>query len=98
MDFMNPANSYPVAYRLIELEKDYGPYQKGNLWAEPDINEAAAIMRRVIDHPDEARKKGEFARQDIEQFYGAEVVAQHLIRRLKKIEGWRQLKQTGYIG
>ena len=95
MDFMNPANSYPVAYRLIELEKDYGPYQKGNLWAEPDINEAAAIMRRVVDHPEEARRKGEFARQDIEQFYGAEVVAQHMIRRLKKIEGWRQLKQTG---
>jgi glycosyltransferase involved in cell wall biosynthesis len=88
MDFMSPANSYLVPYRLVELEEDYGPYKKGNLWAAPDIIEAAALMKRVVDNPDEAQQKGRLAQQDIEQFYGLETVAQLIIKRLETIQRW----------
>lgn len=88
MDFMTPANSFPVSYRLVELEEDYGPYQKGNLWAAPDIAEAAALMKRVVDNPEEAQRKGLLAQEDIEQFYGIETVSKIIVKRLEAIQGW----------
>jgi hypothetical protein len=42
-EFMNVGNSYLVKYKLIPLEKDCGPYKKGNVWAEADVEHAAAF-------------------------------------------------------
>jgi len=50
MDFMNVGNSFPVQYRLVELTKDEGPYQRGSSWADPDVEHAAERMRWVFDH------------------------------------------------
>jgi glycosyltransferase involved in cell wall biosynthesis len=85
MDFMTPANSYPVAYKLVEIKEDAGPYQKGNRWAEPDLAEAAALMQRVVAQPEEAARKGQLAKQDIERCYNVEAVAQALVKRLEAI-------------
>lgn len=49
VDFMNEENSLPVHYTLVELEKDVGPYQKGQLWAEPDIGDAAEKMFHIVE-------------------------------------------------
>ncbi len=38
------------------------PYPVGTPWAEPDLDAAAAAMRRVADHPDEASAMGRRAR------------------------------------
>lgn len=68
LEFMNPDNSLLVAYRLVELAKDYGPatmpafYEKGSVWAEPDVEDAARLMRWVCDHRDEAARLGECGR------------------------------------
>lgn len=65
MDFMTPENSFPVRYELRELQEDAGPYARGNSWAEPDIDHAAALMRQVYSDREEARRKGERAAADI---------------------------------
>lgn len=88
MDFMTSGNSYPVPYQLVEIEEDYGPYQRGNLWAAPDIAEAATLMRRVVANPGEGQQKGELAQQDIERLYGIETVANIIIKRLETIQRW----------
>jgi glycosyltransferase involved in cell wall biosynthesis len=49
-DFMNDGNSLPVRYKLVELEQDIGPYQKGQIWAEPDIEDAAEKMLRILQN------------------------------------------------
>lgn len=84
-DFMNVTNSYPVGYRLIELKEDYGPYKKGQVWADPDLDHAARQMRRVFENPDEALKVGARAAADIQHLYSSEVIAQKIIRRLNII-------------
>ena len=53
-DFMNINNSFPVKYNLEKLEKDYGPYKKGNLWAEPDIEHAKFLMRFIFKNKKES--------------------------------------------
>lgn len=52
VDIMNSENSCPVDYRLVELEENVGPYEKGGIWAEPDISHAAAFMERLASDPD----------------------------------------------
>lgn len=89
MDFMSPANSYPVDYKLVEIDQDYGPYQKGNLWAEPDIAHAAATMKHVVNNRQEAQLKGQLAKENIEQYYSAEAVSKLIIERLRIIQQGR---------
>jgi glycosyltransferase involved in cell wall biosynthesis len=84
-DFMNVTNSYPVGYKLVELAKDYGPYKKGQVWADPDVDHAAAQMRRIVEDPAEALQIGARARSDIERLYSSEAIAQKIIRRLEAI-------------
>ncbi len=85
-DFMTVQNSYPVAYQLVEIEQDYGPYKKGQVWAQPDIDEAARLMQHVVSHPEEARRKGQLARNYMLQNYSPQAVAQIIINRLEMVQ------------
>lgn len=49
LDFMTKENSFLVPYKLIEIERDHGPYKKGNVWADPNIEEASRMMLRVFE-------------------------------------------------
>jgi glycosyltransferase involved in cell wall biosynthesis len=84
-DFMNVVNSYPVAYRLVELQEDYPPYQKGQVWADPDLDHAATQMRTVLEDYSEAQRKGRRAASDIRRWYGREAMAHKVIERLRKV-------------
>lgn len=46
-DFMNPGNAGAVNYRLVRLGQDYGPYRAHQHWAEPDLDHAVYLMRRM---------------------------------------------------
>ncbi|MES2818609.1 MAG: glycosyltransferase [Pseudomonadota bacterium] len=52
VDFMNEGNSLPVHYQLVELQEDIGPYHKGQVWAEPDLNDAAEKMFNIFMSPE----------------------------------------------
>lgn len=58
VDFMSAANSYLVDYREVPLTRDYGPYLRGFVWAEPDLQQAAQYVREVVEHPEAAADKG----------------------------------------
>lgn len=49
-DIMNTNNSFPVKYQMTKIEKDLGPYKKGNYWAEPNIKHAAYLMKYVYEN------------------------------------------------
>jgi len=85
MDFMTPENSFPLSYRLIALERDYGPYMRGASWADPDLDEAARLMRLVVEHPDVARARGERAEQQIAQERDPAVTGAIVRQRLDEI-------------
>ncbi|HEV2762242.1 MAG TPA: glycosyltransferase, partial [Pyrinomonadaceae bacterium] len=53
-DFMNVSNSFPVRFRLTEIEETVGPYEAGETWAEPSVEHAAQLMRHVYERRDEA--------------------------------------------
>ena len=85
-DFMNLNNSYPVKYRLVNLEKDYQPYEKGSIWAEPDIFHASDLMKHVFENQNEAKKMGLKAYEDVKNQLNFNIVGLEISKRLESIQ------------
>jgi glycosyltransferase involved in cell wall biosynthesis len=86
-EYLDCHNGYPVNFDLVKLTENHGPYTKGSSWADPDIENAAAIMAQVLGDPNEAARKGEAARQTIEQRFSPAVIGARYRRRLEVISG-----------
>ena len=52
------------------------------MWAEPDLDEAAELMRRVVEDRARARAVGEQGQQDIRRFHSPEASAPFVAARL----------------
>ncbi len=88
VDFMNANNSLLVKYSLTEIEKDIGPYKKGNVWAEPDHAHAVELMRRVYDDRSFGAKLGAQAAKDIRTNLSPEATGRLISERLSKLPVW----------
>ena len=84
-DFMNHNNSLLVKFDLVRLEKTFGNYDKGNFWANPDVDHAAQLMRWVYEHRDEAEDIGRRARIEISQILNPELAGREMKERLQLI-------------
>jgi glycosyltransferase involved in cell wall biosynthesis len=85
MDFMSPDNSYLVGYREVPLTRDYGPYLRGFMWADPDLQQAAEAIREVVEHPQLAAEKGRRAAEHIRATRDPRVTGEHVRTRLEAI-------------
>ena len=81
--FMDVGNSLLIPYELVELERDYGPYERGNVWADPDLDAAAAALRKVAESPAWAADLGRRAASDIARRLNPGVTAARISERLK---------------
>jgi hypothetical protein len=90
LDFMTAANSYLVGFRLVALERDYGPYRAGEQWAEPDEEDAARWMRHVHENREEAHRRGRVAASDLAREHGASAAAGAILDRLRLLEERRR--------
>jgi glycosyltransferase involved in cell wall biosynthesis len=85
LEFMNAGNSLLVRHRLTEIERDFGPYEKGLYWADPDLEHAAELMRRVFTHRDEAAQLGRQAARDIRVNLSPEKTQGEILARLREV-------------
>ncbi len=92
MDFMTPENSYLLDYSLITLTRDYGPYMRGAVWADPDVDHAARLIRNVVEQPHEAAARGARACADAIRDWSPEATGRALRARLEAIRGGRRLE------
>ncbi|MEG4027443.1 MULTISPECIES: glycosyltransferase [unclassified Microcoleus] len=84
-EFMNVGNSYLVKYKLIPIEQDCGPYKKGNVWAEADVEHAADLMRYVFNNYREAQQMGAVAAEEIKTLLNPQVTGNKISKRLEYI-------------
>jgi glycosyltransferase involved in cell wall biosynthesis len=83
--FMNDANSLLVAYDRTRIRATAKAYARGAHWAEPSIDDAAAKMRWVVDHPDAARALADRGRGTVRQLLSLEAAGQRMTNRLASI-------------
>lgn len=85
LDFMNERNSLLVDYALTRVGPDARIYPADGIWAEPDLDHAAALMRRVYDDPEAAARLGEQARADIARTLSEQATGQRMRDRLRQL-------------
>jgi hypothetical protein len=83
--FMDRDNSILVDYKIVDIAEDRPLYTKGNFWAEPSIEHAAASMRHVYEHRDEAKARALRAQPAIQQTLSLEAAGRRMVDRLKQI-------------
>ncbi len=81
--WMDLAPGPPVAYELVTLDRDHGPYQAGQTWAEPDLEHAARLMRRVVDDDAYRAQLGARARHTVRTEFSPRAAGLRYRRRLE---------------
>lgn len=85
MEFMTNDNSYPVNYSLKALTENVGPYEAGQVWAEPDIGHAAFLMKAVIEDSSTRKQKARQAMRTIQEKFSPEAIGKRYKERLDTI-------------
>ncbi|HEX3517713.1 MAG TPA: glycosyltransferase [Solirubrobacteraceae bacterium] len=85
VDFMNGENSYLVEHALSLVGPESEIYPAEGEWAQPSVEHAARLMRRVYENPQEAANVGARAREDIARRLSPAATGAAMRRRLERI-------------
>ncbi len=86
VDFMTTENSYLVEYEITRVGPDCEIYPADGEWAQPSIEHAAELMRRVWSDPEGAAAIGARAAQDIARVLSPEATGAAMRRRLEELD------------
>lgn len=82
LDFFDARVGYPIDYRLVEVEKQTGPYMPFYVWADPDRASLVAQFRAVYEDQAEAWRRGAAAAQRIRQELSPVRIGMDIRRRI----------------
>jgi glycosyltransferase involved in cell wall biosynthesis len=86
-DYMTADNCIAIDYKLVRLERDYGPYKAHQHWAEPDLEQAAHWMQRIVAEPELAKTIGLRGHETINTQFSPQAVGRIIHARLQEIRG-----------
>jgi len=89
MDFMSDTTAYTVPWTRVNVGEGAEAYDPNATWAEPDLEEAARLMRHVYDNPDEARERALRGKADLESRFTPAETGRGMRLRLEEI--WSEL-------
>jgi glycosyltransferase involved in cell wall biosynthesis len=84
-DFVTEDLGFPLDYKLVELDRDYGPYGKGSIWADPSRDHLRELLRWICANPRAAAESGRRARARMRERYSAASVGTFIRQRLAAI-------------
>jgi glycosyltransferase involved in cell wall biosynthesis len=87
VDFMNDANSYLVDYTIGRVGPECEIYPPEGEWAEPSVEHAAELMRRVHREREEAAGKGARASADVARQLSPLASGGRMRERLEQLAG-----------
>jgi len=85
LDFMSEETAYLVGWSPARVGEGSVLYPADARWAEPDLAQAAALMRSVYGDPASARARGQAAREHVARTLSAAVVGAALRERIDHI-------------
>jgi glycosyltransferase involved in cell wall biosynthesis len=94
-DFVTEEVGFPLRYRLVEVDRNHGPYAKGSIWADPSREHLQALLRSVVMNPGGAAERGRRARSHMLKGYSAAAVGRRIAERLAAIAPGRPRPPVG---
>lgn len=85
LEFMTDENSFLVDWTPVAVGEDAHPYPSDATWADPDLEQAAALMREVFDDPDRAGERAQQGRRDVLERHAPAVAGERMEARLRLI-------------
>lgn len=85
MDFTRPDNACLVDYQLVPVGEHEYPHAAGQVWADPDLEQAAGYMRRLVSEPVWGAALAEKGRQLVAAQHGLLPVGQRYRARLEEL-------------
>jgi glycosyltransferase involved in cell wall biosynthesis len=82
LDFMDSATAHLVPYELVEVGAGADRYPADAVWAEPNLDAAAALMQALVDDRDAGARLGAAARQQILERNGLRPAAEFLAAQI----------------
>jgi len=81
LDYLDPDLAYLIGYDLIPVinppdRRSYAPDQR---WAEPDVGQAAAILRDIAARPEEAKARARVLQSRIHHSFSERFVAERFL-------------------
>ncbi len=86
MEFMDAQSAALVDYTLVPLADGEYPGGEGQRWADADVDQAAAWMRRLADEPGLATRLGLRGKEKIEATLSSPVAAARIVTRVRQIQ------------
>lgn len=84
-EFMTAKNSYPVPWISARVGDDVEHYPAAATWAEPDVEQAARLLRELRGNPGEARRRARQGQLDVGAMLAPEVVGAQMRDRLEQL-------------
>ena len=84
-EFMDPDSACCVGYTLVPVGDRYQYAEEGQVWAEPDIHEAAAYLKKLYADPAYRKKTAAAGQEYIRQKLSVEKNGEMMKRRLDEI-------------
>jgi len=84
-EFMTPETAALVDYKLVRIGRDIGPFPRQGRWAEPDIGQAAAWLRRLAYEPGLGRSLAAAAARHVREILSPARLSARLSARLAEI-------------
>ena len=85
LDFTTADVAHLVGWQPTTVPSDAGPYRAGSMWADPDLEHAADLMRTVFDDRAAARRLGIAARARLLETHSLERCGAAMRQRLEQI-------------
>ena len=85
LDYMNPDNACLVDATLVPVREGEYPFPDGQLWAEPDVEQAANYMRRLVAEPAWSSQLGARAAAYMRTHHSFAAIGGRYRRRLHQI-------------
>ena len=82
LDFMPPGSAALIPWTPRRIERTRGDYVAGALWAEPDVEAAAAAMQQLAHDPEAARQLGQRGRAAVRERLSASRLSAVVRQRL----------------
>jgi glycosyltransferase involved in cell wall biosynthesis len=84
-EFVTESTGYPVPFELTPVRPHEYVHTEGQVWANPDEDACAEMMRNIVDHPEEAASRARAGRAFVADRYGAANVGRLAADRLAAI-------------